>query len=550
MSKELCLISIDKSFHMWKYSFLIGISFLHYSASQFVAPLRFDTAIDRLRQFRHANWVDFIENAPIFNQPVDHLRSFSASNATTQCQQDVKLLLESVERKQLWALKVIDAWGKPLPSGILKGNTFWVGNYDECVGELYQMNTKSYLAQPMSTQHCTITPAASNTSSLLSITLGICVPSSCNRSAIVQLIDSVFISLNLTEKNIVCSNDSPNGQDGLTLGATIVILVLSILTLVVLFGTLVDLVVLYQYREMNQNHGEINTEIKSNYPRFTSDVNSDPQVWLEFLSEFSALRTLRRIFTMTEKRNTDTFKFINGIRVVSLFWVIIGHSIAFSLSYTSNAIDVLSWTRNFFFQLVTNAVFSVDTFFVLSGFLTAILFVRQVEKRRSFSFRMMILYYIHRYIRLTPAFFLMVLVSINLTPYFGYGPFYPRQQGFETPQCRSQYWWTSLVYVGNLVHSNYACLPVTWYLHNDMQFHWIAPLTLVPFVLKRKALAIFLAITLALTSVVSIASITTYYSDMALSTLGEFGAAVSIISFLLSRSKPHYTSVLGWCQFL
>ena len=31
----------------------------------------------------------------------------------------------------------------------------------------------------------------------------------------------------------------------------------------------------------------------------------------------------------------------------------------------------------------------------------------------------------------------MVLVSINLTPYFGQGPVYPSQTGFESDDCRS-----------------------------------------------------------------------------------------------------------------
>ena len=38
-----------------------------------------------------------------------------------------------------------------------------------------------------------------------------------------------------------------------------------------------------------------------------------------------------------------------------------------------------------------------------------------------------------------------------------------------------------------------VCLGIAWYLHNDMQFHWIAPLALIPFVLGRKAISFIMA---------------------------------------------------------
>lgn len=235
------------------------------------------------------------------------------------------------------------------------------------------------------------------------------------------------------------------------------------------------------------------------------------------LAEFSAIKSLRRIFTnkeTTSSSNNDSFVFINGIRVLSLFWIIIAHSLLFGLSYTSNVVDILVSTRNIAFQLISSAQFSVDTFFVISGFLTAILFDRQVKKDEKLSFRFMFLYYIHRYIRLTPAFLLMVLVSINLTPYFGKGPVYPIKQGFESQGCRTQAWWTSILYIGNIVRPDDMCLNISWYLHNDMQFHWIAPLTLIPFTLGRKKLSFFITTILVMIGIGSTLTILLYYPNM------------------------------------
>ena len=473
---------------------------------------------------------DHIDDAFTLESPVDYLTRFSAANATTQCQQDVRLLLDAVEQKQLWAIKTIDAWGKPLPAGVLKGNTFWVGNYDECVGELYQTNTKAYLAQPFSTQYCTVSPSASsssNASSSLSIFLGICVPSSCDRSSIVQMINSAFSSRALNETNLLCSNDPPNGQEGLTVGAIVTITVISLLGLIVLLGTVVDLVIVSRRTRNEKSSGQINNmNDLINIPLIESGAG-DPDVWLSFVAEFSAIRSLRRIFTMKERGNQENYPFINGIRVLSLFWVIIGHAFLFALSFSSNAIDAIAWTRNVSMQLISNATFSVDTFFFLSGFLTAILFVRHAKKERKLSFRFIFLYYIHRYIRLTPTFLLVIFVSIHLTPYFGNGPVYPSQQGFEVQQCRSEYWWTSIVYVGNLVKPDYMCLPIAWYLHNDMQFHWIAPLALIPFALGRKAIGFLMATVFVLVGIGSILGLTIYYPSLQTAGLIDLAPPVS-----------------------
>ena len=80
-----------------------------------------------------------------------------SSDKSTACEQDIKLLLKAALRGQLWAIKVFDSWGKPLPSGLLTGNIFWTGNYDECVKPLYQYSNKSFLKQPFDTQYCKYT---------------------------------------------------------------------------------------------------------------------------------------------------------------------------------------------------------------------------------------------------------------------------------------------------------------------------------------------------------------------------------------------------------
>jgi hypothetical protein len=145
----------------------------------------------------------------------------------------------------------------------------------------------------------------------------------------------------------------------------------------------------------------------------------------------------------------------------------------------------------------------------------------------------------------------MILISINLTPYFGRGPFFPSQQGFEPPQCRSTYWWTSILYIGNIVKPDYMCLGIAWYLHNDMQFHWIAPLTLIPFVLRRKSFAYFIASLLVFIGCGAILIILVYYPDMSPNFLDAANGGVSILFFVRLQDYPIFLFILkDWSYIL
>jgi hypothetical protein len=120
-------------------------------------PLRYDAVINHLEQYQYNNLVNLLDDASDYSMTSDKMSTYislSANNKTTECERDFELVLESVLKRDLWALKVLDSWGKPLPSGILTGNIYWVGNYDQCLQPMYLPNNKSFVKQPFDTQHC------------------------------------------------------------------------------------------------------------------------------------------------------------------------------------------------------------------------------------------------------------------------------------------------------------------------------------------------------------------------------------------------------------
>lgn len=137
--------------------FFICCSFFSNINSQII-PLRFDQAIYNLHQYRNFSSEDlykYVEYNLTPEQILERMSSFSVfNNITTQCKQDFDTVVQAASFKEMWAVKVLDAWGKPLPSGVLKGNVYWVGDYNECLKPMYYPANKSFIAQPFNTQHC------------------------------------------------------------------------------------------------------------------------------------------------------------------------------------------------------------------------------------------------------------------------------------------------------------------------------------------------------------------------------------------------------------
>ena len=121
-------------------------------------PLRYEAAINHLKRYRQSNFMDLLDQSSVFSITQDKFSSYASSitanNQTTQCEKDLETIIQALEKRETWAMKVFDAWGKPIPSGILKGNTYLVGDYDECLQPMYIIGNKTFAAQPFDTQYC------------------------------------------------------------------------------------------------------------------------------------------------------------------------------------------------------------------------------------------------------------------------------------------------------------------------------------------------------------------------------------------------------------
>jgi hypothetical protein len=121
-------------------------------------PFNYESAINHLKQHQQTNLIELLDQSSVFSITPHKLSSYVSSlisnNQTTQCERDLEVIIEALMKRETWAMKVFDAWGKPIPSGILRGNTYLVGDYDECLQPMYVIGNKTFVAQPFDTQYC------------------------------------------------------------------------------------------------------------------------------------------------------------------------------------------------------------------------------------------------------------------------------------------------------------------------------------------------------------------------------------------------------------
>ena len=388
--------------------------------------------------------------------------------------------------KEEWE-RMLDAWGKP-GAGILDGNIFYYGSYDEC-GSFEKFN------------YCILNLGESE---ILSVKFGVCVPNECNDED-VQFVFSQILGILSVDTNITTSCPAMTQQ--YSSGAVGMIIFLCLLGSCVLVATLSDLIMQYidQIRVTQTANGSVNGKLdkaesnekspllqgrnpKSKGIKCNARLKKLKTFLKDILLAFSLYKTLPSILSTDQP--ASAINCINGIRVLSMFWVISAHTILWF--YLTLALDnafssMKDITEEFLYQPILNGYFSVDSFFFLSGLLVSYLTMREMSRRKERGAKLVnifpfLTYYLHRILRLTPAYAVVVLIVWQLLPSLGDGPIFSQVVVPGSKLC-DQYWWTNLLYINNFYPTNFTdiCAGWTWYLANDMQFFVISPVMLVPF---------------------------------------------------------------------
>lgn len=412
----------------------------------------------------------------------DMLHHFLEKSSSRACEEGfLKLANDTV--------RVLDAWGKP-GAGILEGNMLALGSYDEC---------KSVEG----TGYCR---AAFTLSKFpLPYTLGVCLPAKCTAQDIDAALKEVLalLKVNATLPVITCESFDKTYNPG----GILMIFVCCVFACLVLVATVMDmllqLVESCRGTDVDEAERNVNLEIsqKNNVDEKTHLLQHNTEELMKkrpkhdvaaavvlFLKEsflaFSLYRTLPSI--LSTKQSPSAINCINGIRVLSMFWVIGAHTNLWMILVSDNIIQFLTdIAPRFSYQAVSNGFYSVDSFFFLSGLLVAYLTLREMKRRHAKGKTWLafpaLSYYIHRFLRLTPGYAFVLFFVWQVAPLMGSGPLWNSSIQPQVTYC-DKYWYSNLLYINNFLPEdfNQQCVGWGWYLANDMQFFLISPVMLIP----------------------------------------------------------------------
>ncbi|KAK2576556.1 hypothetical protein KPH14_005229 [Odynerus spinipes] len=401
--------------------------------------------------------------------------------STPECQRDSAIYMEELARYTPWALKMYDASVK-IPSGIITGNYKQLGNYEEC------LRVKS--DRGISGQSCSATvqfEIAKDTGAPRELDLGDllvnvavasnstkwrsgntvtyewmwCIPSSCNHSEVQEFLEIALDPLKVEGRvdfvvNVPITSCRTLETDRATLDPAdwIYVSILVIFLMIIVASTTFDIT--------SQGH--------------PSTFNRKGKEYILF-SSFSFYTNCKNLFNTD--RHQDSIACLDGLRFLSICWIIYGHTYYIEvMGIKMDLTQVPKMHENWSSMLVLNGNMVTDTFFLLSGVLLAYTEALKKEKTSNWKFDIFGLY-VHRYLRLTPAYAMMIGFYATIYYKFGSGPHWDTWVGSNRDHCREN-WWTNLLYVNNYVNVPDMCLSQSWYLATDMQLIWLSPIFLYP----------------------------------------------------------------------
>ena len=412
---------------------------------------------------------------------------FDGFGNETKCTAKLTELVEGIISGSLSpeSIAFLDALGKPGP-GITLGNFLWLGNYEMCGKGALATTENKY-------QNCVLTGTLYLGYYPLNLTWTGCSPPECRKKGDFQdIFKQIAVLINksgMIKTDPASWNAQCDVDQEFDAGAYAAVTVVSIFGLLVVVGTVWYLLepIILSFMERNRDdttvlvdaeeEGTEGQDAPANSRKYATS-NQPESFIVRFLKCFSLQKTMNTLFSMETK--PGQILCLNGIRVLSINWVVLGHTYLYSLSNTGGFSYLGELTKRRNFMLVLNGLPSVDSFFALSGFLVTYLLLKQLAKRGGLSPLQWMAFYLHRYLRLTMPYLVAMLVEGWLYKLVMTGP--RAQLVSSGPQnahdmCE-KFWWTNVLYINNFVpwKTAEACLGQGWYLANDMQFFFVAPI--------------------------------------------------------------------------
>ncbi|EGT31129.1 hypothetical protein CAEBREN_13283 [Caenorhabditis brenneri] len=355
----------------------------------------------------------------------------------------------------LYAVQELDAFGQFPGAGLLEVKTLYDGSYQECQrisGKKYETNYCYMLLKPGKNVSCSSNSSSSSPFSMLPLRAAACLPNSCSHQEMVSIYNQMS-PYPFTACGAYCVKREVEKDSAIFLIVMVAIAILA---------TLVDYI-----RDT----------------AFGIPSIKEKNLLMKILLTFS-LWTNAELLLAVKEQKPGFIKSLDCIRLFSMCWVVTGHSFIFFI-FGDTLRPISDFTKKFWNHLILNAFVSVDTFFVLSGIVVAYLFFKTKPTKKMITNPVTwVLFYVHRYLRLTPPIMLFIGVFIVYGPYIQ-GEFAASALNELIPQVETckQYWWQNLLYINNFAPvingQSQACYAISWYLSVDTQLYLVSPIVLI-----------------------------------------------------------------------
>lgn len=433
--------------------------------------------------------------------------------------------------------RLLDSFGRR-PSGLLMGNSIWLGAYDECLRSNI-LNSKN---EKIKTRYCILNVRHNDwsqedkVSKLIVLKTGTCLPKSCdsrnykNKYELVEKLTHYALGsrdfIGTRVSSLYCL---PDDQSSLRIWYHSPKAVITL----ALFACWISLLVYstHKYDCFLRNRRrekliKISTRDEASFePAFETDREQQGETMIKIYRTLSVKVNIEKLFNTTNKSsllNTQVEKKLNnfdkttsksvhindeqtnfhaeemssqannlrkvvdlsileGIKVICMCYVILGHVLMSTTMIVSNGRDLASTTSLSFFTANLTPAFAVNSFFCITGILTTYLLfkTKQIQNitKKPISWLGLIIY---RYFRILPPYLIAVVYLKNLSKYAGSGPVwdYGTSSMGQRRICEEESILWTVLFGANFKSPFEHCIPSAWYLANDFHFFLVTPIFL------------------------------------------------------------------------
>ncbi|CAG9766563.1 unnamed protein product [Ceutorhynchus assimilis] len=372
-------------------------------------------------------------------------------NWTTSCARQLEVICN--DQKNL--IRMLDANSKFPYTGMLVRTKIDLGSFDECV-ELDVTQNETNILGKYCLNGLIIPTTPLNDSDLIekAYKLATCIPDQCSAMDLLEMLNLTDIYPLFNDFNCQTKNSYKQlGWDDYA-----VISLFAALFLVLVLATLLEVIYCYTKKD----HKNL------------------------FIEAFSVLHNSKKIFS-TSERSREQIGVLHGIRVVAMFYIVVGHAYVSMEAIPGYDIEFIdNFKKSWKSIYIMRSYLDVDSFFFLSGLLFAYQYLKLKPTNLLNHVRRIPMLIFHRYIRITPVAASAYLIVTTVLAHLGDGPIYQDLVKPERETC-IKHWWSYFLYLQNYANYDHICILPTWYLSADFQLFLIAPLVLIPVAIYIKS---------------------------------------------------------------